>query len=123
MSIVRAGASSISSRSTVSVRRIAQSALAMSVGLYAFAFAVRLWAVGLISFPLTEGSAYYVTVARNVIALRGLVIDSVWSYATPPLILPRPAFALWQPMATFVAALPNRPADSRRDWWCDGVRD
>lgn len=34
------------------------------------------------------------------------MIDSIWSYSTPPLILPRPAFELWQPMATFVAALP-----------------
>jgi hypothetical protein len=37
---------------------------------------------------------------------RGLVVDAIWSYATPPLVLPRPAFELWQPMASFVAALP-----------------
>jgi hypothetical protein len=30
----------------------------------------------------------------------------MWSYATPPLVLPKPAFELWMPMATFVAAIP-----------------
>jgi 4-amino-4-deoxy-L-arabinose transferase-like glycosyltransferase len=34
------------------------------------------------------------------------VIDSIWSYATPPLTLPRPAFELWQPLASFVFATP-----------------
>lgn len=93
-------------RSLVGVRRVTQSALAVSVSLYAFAFAFRLWTVGLISFPLTEGSAYYVAVARNIVALRGLVIDSIWSYATPPLTLPRPAFELWQPVASVLAVVP-----------------
>ena len=38
---------------------------------------------------------------------RGPVIDAIWSYATPPFTLPgKPAFELWQPMASFIAALP-----------------
>ncbi|MEX2546498.1 MAG: glycosyltransferase family 39 protein [Chloroflexota bacterium] len=86
--------------------RIVQSAAVVSVGLYAVALAARIWAIGLVSFPLTEGSAYYVAVARNLVAGRGLVIDAIWSYATPPLTLPRPAFELWQPMASFIAAVP-----------------
>ncbi len=105
MSIAAVRAPSASSQSYVGVWRLAQSAAVMSVGLYACALAARIWAVGLVSFPLTEGSAYYVAVARNLVAGRGLVIDAIWSYATPPLTLPRPAFELWQPMASFVAAL------------------
>jgi 4-amino-4-deoxy-L-arabinose transferase-like glycosyltransferase len=38
---------------------------------------------------------------------RGPVIDAIWSYATPPFNLPgKPAFEIWQPMASFIAALP-----------------
>ncbi len=44
--------------------------------------------------------------SQNLAAGRGLVIDSIWSYATAPLILPRPAFELWQPLASFVYAVP-----------------
>src|SRR5688500_550811 len=106
MSIAAVGAPGARSQTSVGVWRIARSAAVISVGLYAFALAARLWAIGMVSFPLSEGSAYYVSVAKNVIAQRGLVIDSIWSYATPPLILPRPAFELWQPIASYVAALP-----------------
>ena len=106
MSVAAVGSPSVRDQSMVGVLRMAKSAIAVSAGLYTFAVAVRLWAAGLIAFPLSEGSAYYVAVARNLVAGRGLVIDSIWSYSTPPLILPRPAFELWQPMATFVAALP-----------------
>ena len=35
---------------------------------------------------------------------QGLVSDGVWSYATPPLAVPKPAFELWLPMSTFVSA-------------------
>ncbi len=73
----------------------------------AVATAVLTWAAGaLVTFPLTEGSAYYVTVARNLVEGHGLVIDAMWSYATPPLVLPRPAFELWQPLASLVMAVP-----------------
>jgi len=80
--------------------------LAITGGLFGLALMMRLWAVASISFPLTEGSAYYVAVARNLVTGRGLEIDAIWSYATPPLTLPRPAFELWQPLASFVAAVP-----------------
>lgn len=81
-------------------------ALAIPAALYAVAVLVRLAAVTQISFPLTEGSAYYVAVARNLIEGRGLVIDALWSYSTQPLVLPRPAFELWQPLTSFIAAGP-----------------
>ncbi|MEP7159092.1 MAG: hypothetical protein ABI797_06670, partial [Chloroflexota bacterium] len=74
--------------------------------LYALAVAVGLIVISLVRQPLTEGSSYYVDVARNLVNGRGLVIDAIWSYSTPPLTLPRPAFELWQPMASFVAAAP-----------------
>ena len=80
--------------------------LLVPAALYLAALLVRLWAAGQVAFPATEGSAYYVGVARNLVEGRGLVSDAVWSYATPPLVPPRPAFDLWMPMASFVAALP-----------------
>jgi hypothetical protein len=82
------------------------SAAITAVGLYAVGLAAQLATVLVVNQPLTEGSSYYVAVARNLVDGRGLVIDAIWSYATPPLVLPRPAFELWQPMASFIAALP-----------------
>jgi hypothetical protein len=57
-------------------------------------------------FPDPEDVAYYVGVARNLVGGRGLVIDAIWSYATPPLTFPRPAFELWLPLPTILASAP-----------------
>ena len=82
-------------------------AWAVPAALFGLALVVRVMAMLAIRFPLTEGSAYYVAVARNIAEGRGPVIDAIWSYATPPFTLPgKPAFELWQPMASFIAALP-----------------
>jgi 4-amino-4-deoxy-L-arabinose transferase-like glycosyltransferase len=85
---------------------LVRSTLAVPFALYLFAVGAGLAAAVVVTFPTNEASAYYVAVARNLAEGRGLVIDSMWSYATPPLVLPRPAFELWQPMASFLAALP-----------------
>jgi hypothetical protein len=77
-----------------------------AAALYGVGLVTQLAAAVVVNQPLSEGSSYYVAVARNLVEGRGLVIDSIWSYATPPLVLPRPAFELWQPMTSFVAALP-----------------
>jgi hypothetical protein len=72
--------------------------------LFLVAAALRLAVASLVPFPATEGSAYYVGVARNILDGDGFVTDALWSYATPPLAVPRPAFELWMPMSSFVAA-------------------
>src|SRR4029078_12262946 len=68
--------------------------------------AVRLWAAQTITFPRPEDTAYYVGVARNLLEGRGLVSDALWSFGTPPLVFPRPAFEVWLPLPTFLAAIP-----------------
>ncbi|MBA3877089.1 MAG: hypothetical protein C0498_09170 [Anaerolinea sp.] len=70
------------------------------------ALAVRIWAAGVITFPRPEDTAYYVGVARRLVEGRGLVSDAIWSYGTPPLEFPRPAFEIWLPLPTFLATLP-----------------
>ena len=70
------------------------------------AIAVRLWAATVITFPRPEDTAYYVGVARNLLDGRGLVSDAIWSFGTPPLIFPRPAFEVWLPLPTFLDAVP-----------------
>ena len=70
------------------------------------AIVVRAWAAGHIGFPRPEDTAYYVGVAQNLLEGRGLVSDSLWSYGTPPLVFPRPAFEVWLPLPTFLAAVP-----------------
>ena len=36
--------------------------------------------------------------ARNLLEGRGLVSDALWSFQTPPLVFPRPAFEVWLPL-------------------------
>lgn len=74
------------------------------LALYLLALAVRFLVASEIPFPTTEPGAYYLDVAANLVAGQGLVADGVWSYATPPLEVPKPAFELWLPMSTFVSA-------------------
>ena len=95
----------------------------------AFVFVVALVARALfasqIVFPKPEDTAYYVGVARNLIEGHGLVSDALWSYQTPPLVFPRPAFEVWLPLPTFLAAIPmavagrhvRRRAGRRRCSW------
>jgi len=80
-------------------------AIAVAAGLYIVALLVRLFAATQIDFPVAEPSAYYVAVAQNLVEGRGLVTDALWSFATPPLLVPRPAFELWLPMSSLVSAL------------------
>jgi hypothetical protein len=73
---------------------------------FGVALAFRYYAASLVVFPKPEDTAYYVEVARNLIEGRGLVADSLWSYQTPPLVVPRDAFEVWLPLPTFLAAIP-----------------
>lgn len=77
-----------------------------ALGVFAVAFAARLIAAEAVVFPRPEDSAYYVGVARNVAEGRGLVSDALWSYGTPPLVFPRPAFEVWLPLPSLLAAIP-----------------
>jgi len=65
---------------------------------------VRTYAAIEIVFPKPEDTAYYVGVARNLVEGRGLVSDALWSFQTPPLEFPRPAFEVWLPLPSLIAA-------------------
>ena len=94
-------------RSRLAARTHVQLATLVAPGmLYLVALAIRLSTLWIVPYTLNEGSAYYVTVARNIATGRGPVIDALWSYGTPPLTLPRSAFELWQPLASYLAAAP-----------------
>jgi hypothetical protein len=73
------------------------------VAVFATALAIRLVAASAADFPATQPSAYYVDVAAAAIEGRGLVADGIWSFASPPIVAPKPAFDLWLPMASLVA--------------------
>ncbi len=77
-----------------------------ALGIFGVALLARAIFAGQVVFPKPEDTAYYVGVARNLVEGRGLVSDALWSYATPPLVFPRPAFEVWLPLPTFVAAIP-----------------
>ncbi len=73
---------------------------------FVVALVVRVSAATQITFPRPEDVAYYVGVARNLVEGRGLVSDAIWSFNTPPLAFPRPAFEVWLPLPSFLAAAP-----------------
>ncbi len=77
-----------------------------TAGVLGVALVVRLLAAAIVRFPIPEDTAYYVDVARNLVAGRGLVADALWSYQTPPLVFPRPAFEVWLPLPSLLAAVP-----------------
>ena len=77
-----------------------------ALGIFAASLAVRAIFAAQIVFPKPEDTAYYVGVARNILEGRGVVSDALWSYSTPPLVFPRPAFEIWLPLPTFLAAIP-----------------
>jgi hypothetical protein len=77
-----------------------------ALGIFLVALAVRAVLAAQIVFPKPEDTAYYVQVARNLVEGRGLVADALWSFQTPPLVFPRPAFEVWLPLPTFLAAVP-----------------
>ena len=57
----------------------------------------------------------------------GLVSDALWSYGTPPLVFPRPAFEVWLPLPSLLAAIPMAlsgagRADPARDGDARGAR-
>lgn len=85
---------------------------AVPILLFVIALLVRAWAAALVTLPPTQVSAYYLEVARNLATGHGLVTNAVWSYATvppPPAAapsLPQPAFSLWMPLASLIAAVP-----------------
>jgi hypothetical protein len=84
-------------------------ALLSALVVFVVAFAVRAWAAAHIVFPTPEDTAYYVGVARRIVEsgpVDGLVSNAIWSYQTPPLVFPRPAFEVWLPLPSFLAALP-----------------
>ena len=78
----------------------------LGLGVFVVALVVRAVLASRIVFPSPEDTAYYVGVARNLVDGRGLVTDALWSYGTPPLVFPRPAFEVWLPLPDFLAALP-----------------
>jgi hypothetical protein len=73
---------------------------------FVVALLVRAWAASVLTFARPEDTAYYVGVARNLVDGHGLVSNAIWSYQTPPLVFPRPAFEVWLPLPSFLAAIP-----------------
>ncbi|MFP5343421.1 MAG: hypothetical protein ACLGIJ_10940 [Candidatus Limnocylindria bacterium] len=71
---------------------------------FVVALVVRAVFAAQIVFPKPEDTAYYVGVAQNLLEGRGLVSDAIWSYHTEPLVFPKPAFEVWLPLPTWLAA-------------------
>ena len=78
----------------------------VGAALVGLAVVARAIAVSQVTAVPTVDSAYYVGVAGRLASGQGLTADVLWTYASPPLALPQPAFALWMPLASLLAAIP-----------------
>ena len=87
----------------------------LSAGLvFVAALLVRAWAAAQMPFPTPEDATYYWGAARNLVDGNGLTSNSLWSYVTAArdasgglsLGFPRPAFEIWLPLPTLLAAIP-----------------
>ncbi len=74
--------------------------------LFVFALLLRAAFARTVPFPTPEDTAYYVMAARNLVEGHGLTSDAIWSFQTPPLAFPRPAFEVWLPLPALLAAVP-----------------
>ena len=74
--------------------------------LFVAAVLVRVAFARSVPFPTPEDTAYYVMAARNLVEGHGLTSDAIWSFQTPPLSFPRPAFEVWLPLPSLIMALP-----------------
>jgi len=81
-------------------------AIVTIVGIYLVSLVVRAVAATLVVFPIPEDTAYYVAVSQHLVQGRGLAADVLWSYQTPPLTFPRPAFEVWLPLPSLLSAIP-----------------
>ena len=90
---------------------------------FVVALLVRILAASIVVFPQPEDTAYYVGVARNLLDGHGLTSNAIWSFQTPPLSFPRPAFEVWLPLPTFLFAIPlARRFDRVRTGGVSGTR-
>jgi hypothetical protein len=80
--------------------------IATAIAIYIVSVVVRAVAASVVVFPIPEDTAYYVAVSQHIVQGRGLVADALWSYQTPPLVFPRPAFEVWLPLPSILSALP-----------------
>ena len=81
-------------------------ALLSAAAVFVAAIVVRVAIAAIIVFPTPEDTTYYVGVARNLVEGRGLFTDAIWSFQTPPLVFPRPAFEVWLPLPSLLATIP-----------------
>jgi len=72
--------------------------------LFLLAFAARLFAATAIHFPALDDPAYYLKVAENLAAGRGLTIDAIWGYLVPVDTVSHASNEHWMPLASLMLA-------------------
>jgi hypothetical protein len=68
------------------------------------ALAARVLFARAVVFPDLDDPAFYVSVARNLAAGRGLVIDALWSYQFPFTAVTHASNEYWMPLASLLMA-------------------
>ncbi|MCX6022404.1 MAG: hypothetical protein NTZ05_11880, partial [Chloroflexi bacterium] len=66
------------------------------------ALLIRVAAAAPIRFPALDDPAFYLTVARNLAAGRGLTVDAIWWHHVPFAQITHPSNDYWQPLTSLV---------------------
>ena len=74
----------------------------IGVGLFAAAFAIRLFFASRLVFPPLDDPAFYLQTARHLAAGRGLVSDVIWNYFVAFPAVTHPSHEYWMPLATWL---------------------
>ena len=74
----------------------------IGIGLFAAAFAIRLFFASRLVFPPLDDPAFYLQTARHLAAGRGLVSDVIWNYFVAFPAVTHPSHEYWMPLATWL---------------------
>lgn len=82
--------------------RLTEARLPLALSLFAVGMIVRLLYIRAVVFPPLDDPAYYVQVARNLAAGRGLEIDVIWSFMPAFSSVTHPSNDFWMPLPSLV---------------------
>jgi hypothetical protein len=78
--------------------------LLLAALLFVAALGVRWLYTGVVTFPPSDESAFYLTTAENILSGRGLEVDTLWSYQFPFQEVTHPSHEHWMPLTTALLA-------------------
>lgn len=78
--------------------------VAVPAALFVIALSVRIAEAAVLPFPALDDPAFYLKVAENVAAGKGLFVEAIWSYLVPFASVEHPSNEHWMPLTSLLLA-------------------